>query len=68
MADRHQQDIVRAMHEARRAVDAGAPDTVVQISALALYMLARTIVRQQGEIESLLLDVGSECGSDKANR
>jgi HAMP domain-containing protein len=56
MRDVVEQDKVRAMHEARKAVEAGMPDTPIQISALALYQLAHTIVRQQGEIESLLLD------------
>jgi hypothetical protein len=54
-----EQDKVRAMQEARKAVDAGTPDTPIQISALALYLLARTITRQHGEIESLLLDAES---------
>lgn len=56
MGDVVEQDKVRAMQEARKAVEAGMPDTPIQISALALYLLARTIIRQQGEIESLLLD------------
>jgi hypothetical protein len=68
MVDSVEQDKIRAMREARQAVESGAPSTVVQISALALYMLARTIVRQQGEIESLLLDLGSHCGTDKTDR
>ena len=68
MTDQHQEETARAVREARRSVESGSPDTVVQISALALYLLARTVVRQQGEIESLLLDVGTKCGSNKADR
>jgi len=59
MVDSVEQDKVRAMQEARKAVEAGMPDTPIQISALALYLLARTIVHQQGEIESLLLDAAA---------
>ncbi|MBW9102939.1 hypothetical protein [Paraburkholderia phenoliruptrix] len=62
MSDWVEQDKVRAMREALQAVEARRPETPVQISALALYLLAHTITFQQDEIESLML------GADDAPR
>lgn len=50
-------ETARALNDARQSCADGRPDDPVEISAIALAQLGRTVTTQQGEIESLSLDV-----------
>ncbi|OTP79478.1 hypothetical protein [Caballeronia sordidicola] len=50
-------ETTRALTEARQACADGRPDDPVEISAVALVQLGHMVTRQQGEIESLMLDL-----------
>ncbi len=50
-------ETTRVLAEARQSCADGRPDDPVEISAVALVQLGHTVTRQQGEIESLMLDL-----------